>query len=221
MLIAEDLLLLLTHDETGKLVVPAQHADVALGGAMLVELALADRISIDDRGRIHAGHTDLPTDDLVDAAEQVVRSHQGKKPRSVVGPLSKHLRPRLYDGLASRGVLRAEEGRILGIFPTHRWPANDVAHEAQVREDLVRALVQGLTPEPRTAALVGLLHALDATHKIVAPQAHGITKRDLRRRAKQVAEGDWASEGVRQAIQAANAAVTAAVVASSAAAGST
>jgi hypothetical protein len=35
MLIAEDLLLLLTNDETGKLVASASEVDVALGGALL------------------------------------------------------------------------------------------------------------------------------------------------------------------------------------------
>jgi hypothetical protein len=219
MLIAEDLLLLLTDDDTGKLVVPGEHADVALGGAMLVELSLTGRVTVDDRGRLHVEETGLRGDDLLDAVEQVLRSREGKKARSVVGPLSKRLRATLYDRLAARGILRSEAGRVLGVFPTHRWPANDVAHEAQLREDLVRALVQGLTPEPRTASLVGLLQALRATHKVVPPAAHGLTKRDLQQRAKQVAEGDWASAAVRQAIDAANAAVIAAVTAGAAAAG--
>lgn len=220
MLIAEDLLLLLTDDTSGKLLVPGEHADVALGGAMLVELSLAERVTVDDRGRIHAADPGALGDDLVDAAAQVVRTKDGKKPKTVVGPLSKRLRPALYDRLASRGILRSEEGRVLGVFPTHRWPANDVAHEARLREDLVRTLVQGLAPDPRTGALVGLLHALGATHKIVPPQEHGLSKGELRARAKQVAEGDWASRAVRQAIDAANAAVAAVVFASTSAAGS-
>ncbi len=40
MLIAEDLLLLLTDDASGRLAVPPAQADAALGGANLVELAL-------------------------------------------------------------------------------------------------------------------------------------------------------------------------------------
>ncbi len=219
MLIAEDLLLLLTDDETGKLVVPGEQADVALGGAMLVELSLAGRVGVDERGRLHVEETGLRGDDLLDAAEQVVRTREGKKARSVVGPLSKRLRATLYERLAARGILRSEAGRALGIFPTHRWPANDVAHEAQLREDLVRALVQGLTPEPRTASLVGLLQALRTTHKVVPPASHGLSKRDLQQRAKQITEGDWASAAVRQAVDAANAAVIAAITAGAAAAG--
>lgn len=38
MLIAEDLLLLLTDDRTGKLLAPSTPVDIALGGAVMIEL---------------------------------------------------------------------------------------------------------------------------------------------------------------------------------------
>ena len=44
MLIASDLLLLLTDDRTGKLRVPSNQIDIALGGALLIELAIALRV---------------------------------------------------------------------------------------------------------------------------------------------------------------------------------
>ena len=46
MLIAEDLLLLLTDDDTGELAASSTEADVALGGALLVELALTERVDV-------------------------------------------------------------------------------------------------------------------------------------------------------------------------------
>ena len=42
-LLAEDLLLLLTDDHTGKLVAPGTEVDVALAGALLMELTLSTR----------------------------------------------------------------------------------------------------------------------------------------------------------------------------------
>ncbi len=50
-------------------------------------------------------------------------------------------------------------------------------------------------------------------HKVVPPKQHGIGKRDLERRAKEIAEGDWASAAVRKAIDAMTAATTAAITA--------
>src|SRR5664280_3501996 len=48
MLLAEDLLLLLTDDATGKLLLPAEQVDIALGGANLLELTLLERVSLDE-----------------------------------------------------------------------------------------------------------------------------------------------------------------------------
>lgn len=36
--------------------------------------------------------------------------------------------------LAERSILRGEKDRILGIFPTTRWPAADSRHEGEIRE---------------------------------------------------------------------------------------
>ena len=54
MLLAEDLLLLLTDDDNGKLTASSTEEDVALGGALLVELTLMQRVDVaapDDRVR--------------------------------------------------------------------------------------------------------------------------------------------------------------------------
>jgi hypothetical protein len=210
MLLAEDLLLLLTDDATGKLVVPSAQADVALGGANLVELTLMGRVGVDDRKRIVVPDPSPTGNQVLDAALEIVSDRQGKKPKSVVGPLGKHLRAALYDRLVAEGILRAEESKVLGVIPVHRWPAEQAEHEASVRTQVTQVLVQGTTPEPRTAALIALLHALKSEHRIVSPKEHGLSKRELAARAKQVADGDWAAAAVRQAIDDMMAAVIAA-----------
>lgn len=223
MLLAEDLLLLLTDDATGKLVIPGEQADVALGGANLVELTLMARVGIDDNKRLVVPDPSPTGDEILDAALAIVDDKQGKKPKSVVGPLGKHLRAALYERLVGEGILRAEASKILGVIPVHRWPAARAEHEASVRLQVTQVLVQGTTPDPRTAALISLLHAVKSEHRIVDPGEHGLSKRELAARGKQVAEGDWASAAVRQAIDDMMAAVIAASTAATSAgvAGST
>lgn len=65
-------------------------------------------------------------------------------------------------------------------------------------------------PDPRTAAIIALAHALRCEHKIVEPGQGGLSKRQLRTRAGEIAKGNWASQAVRQAIDATTAAVVAA-----------
>src|SRR5690606_15009693 len=109
---------------------------------------------------------------------------QGRRRKLATG-----LRERLLDHLAQRGILRKERDRILGLFPTTRWPAHDSTHEAELRAHLRRVLVDGVQPEPRLAALIALLHAVDAVPRVVGAADRKLAKQ----RAKAIAEGNWAS----------------------------
>jgi hypothetical protein len=223
MLIAEDLLLLLTDDRSGRMGVTSTNVDVALGGSLLVELAVRGQVDLagegDEvrKGRLVVRDASPTGEPLLDEALELVTDKQGKKPDQVVNALGKGLRNRLYDRLVERGILRAERGKVLGVFPSRQWPAQDAAHEDAVRRQLVVALQQGSTYDPRVGALVSLLHALRVVHKVVDPTAAGLSKRELNSRAKEIAEGDWGAAAVRKAIDAMMAAVVAATTAAGAA----
>jgi hypothetical protein len=215
MMLAEDLLLLLTDDETGKLAASGTQVDVALGGALLSELALTGRVDVagsDEpmrKGRLVVRDPGPTGNSLLDEALATVAQQEGKKPQSVVGRLGKRTRVRLYERLAEGGVVRAAEGRVFGIFPSHRWPAEDTAHEASVRAGLVAALRNGTTTDPRTGALVSLLLALRVVHKVVEPSSVGLSTREMNANAKRIAERDWAAKAVRAAIDSTDIAVIA------------
>ena len=134
----------------------------------------------------------------------------------MIRPLSKNLRRTLYERLPGNGMVRAGTSRILGVFPSRRWPAQDGSHQAEVRRLVTQALVQQATPDTRTAALIALVHAVGCEDKIVDPRQHGLSKRELRARAEEIAEGNWASEAVRKAIEEMMAAVVAAATAATA-----
>lgn len=216
-LVAEDLLLCLTDDRTGGLVVSGSTVDVGLGGALLVELALRGRVAVAAAGeRIRRGHLVVrdptPTaDPVLDDALAAVRAKEGRKPQHVVGGLGKGRRAQLYERLAAAGAVRREERRVLGLFPGRRWPAADVDRARGLRDRLAVALQRGATDDARVAALVSLLAALDALHRVVVPAQVGLTRRELQERAKQIAAGEWAGKAVRDAIAGMNAAVTAAI----------
>src|SRR5262249_2247365 len=129
------------------------------------------------------------------------------------------LRRTLYQRLADRGVVRAERGRIFGVFPVRRWPAQDASDEAEVRRLMTQALVQQQAPDTRTAALIALAHAVGCVDKIVDRREHGVSRRQLRGRAKKIAEGNWASAAVRKAIEEMMAAVIVTITATGAVVG--
>jgi Golgi phosphoprotein 3 (GPP34) len=224
MLLAEDLLLLVTNDATGRLSVPAAQADAGLGGANLLELTLLGKVDVSGpqdqgrSGRLVIRDPSPAGDEILDGALRVLTEQQGKTPSAVIRPLGKNLRPALYQRLADGGVLRAEKHRVLGLFPIRAWAAQDPGHEAGIRQQVAQALVQPGAPDQRTAALIALLHALKCEHKVIDPRTLGLSRRQLRDRAAEISAGNWASDAIRKAIDAmvaATAAASAAAVAAS------
>lgn len=219
MLLAEDVLLLLLNDVSGKPLVDTTRLDLALSGAVMLELASLGRVDVTGPGeqarpgRLVVRDSTPTGDPILDEALRRAEVMGPKKPQSALSGLGKGLRQELLNRLTFRGVLRYEEGRILGLITTHAWPAADLVHERRVRDALHDVLVVGRTPTSTEAALIAVLHAVDQVLKVLGDV--GVPKRELRKRAEAVAAGGFASEAVRKAVEA----VTAATVATIAAVG--
>ncbi len=216
-LIAEDLVLLLLDDESGRFA-HSTFLDIGIGGALLVELALGGHVGVVPgasrwaAARVRATGIAPPTDDVLREALETVR-HKERPAHDLVGRLGRKRRAVLLSRLRERGILEERDDRVLGLIPRRRWPAVDSRHEDEVRQDLAAVLLHGADPDQRTAALVSLLSALDVAHRVV--QSETLDAREVRARARTVAEGDWAAEGVREAVKAAQAAILVAVMAAS------
>ena len=228
MLIAEEFLLLSLNNESGRPMLGKDRLGPALGGALVAELALMERIGVtphdagwNKRGRITITNL-TPTDDReLDEAMRKLAESEGKKLKDVLSDfaskkvrLGYQLRERLLERLAKAGVVKEQEGTVLGFIPRTTWPAGDRAAEDDVRERLQSALVSGVTPTERTLVLIALLQVTGLLPKVVTTE----DKRALKARAKQLTEGDWAAKAVKDAIDEVTAA-TVAVVAASAGAG--
>ena len=225
MLIAEEYLLLSLDDESGKPRIGKDRLEPALGGALVVELALRERIGVtpkeagwNKRGRVTITNL-TPTDDpQLDAALRKLAENEGRKLKDLLSSmamrrnrLSHGVRDRLLARLAAAGMLVRREGTVLGFIPRTTWPAGDPAAEDDVRRRLQGALVGGDTPTERTVALVALLQVTGLLPKVVSSE----DKKALKARAKELTEGDWAAKAVKDAIDEAAAAATASAVAAS------
>lgn len=218
-MVAHDLLLLLLDDEVGKVTAWVTEPDKALAGAVLVDLAERELIDVARegsalrKGRLVVRGGGRPDEGVLREALEVVRAKEGRKPDAVLGPLAKGLRGRLAGDLVAAGLLRREERRVFGLFRTYRLPAVDDAYETELRSRLADVLAGRREPDGRTGPLIGLLHAVGAVTKVLVVE----DKKVARRRAKEIAKGEWAAAAVGRAIQAVQAAVVAALIASTAA----
>lgn len=201
-------MLLALDDEKGK-VTGWGSVDQALAGAVLCDLVFAERIAvIDDRVALRAdGITGEPANDAVLA--KIAKREKPRKPADWVGRLGADVRKDVLARLEERGLIRAERRKLLGLLPATRYPEADGSAEQELRSRVRAVLVDGAEPDERTAALIAIAHASGQGRTLVADRPW----KEIEPRAKEVAEGDWAADAVRKAIQSVNAAVVAATVA--------
>lgn len=236
MLLAEDLLLLLTDDKSGRV---RGEAGPGVGAALLIDLALMGRIRITEKGeRDHKPdrviiENPAPTDHPVLDAALAKISDRPRAASDAVSRLDSGFTKPLLAGLAAQGLLTEEKQTFLGLPAGSKWaPAEENNHELQVRRALVDVLLGGQEPDVHLACLIALLSGIDQIEQVVIKDnanllaaldidAKSIDKKALKKRAKELESQNFAAEGARKAIEAATAAiassiaVTAAISASS------
>jgi len=209
-LIAEDLLLLLLDDQSGK--PNTGHLDLALGGAVLVDLALEGLVEVASHGSL-LGSAKLRRAPGAMAGDRILAGALGavaenKPAQKLVVKVGKGLLDPLAERQRRRGVLDRREEKVLGLVTRTRWPSRDPSRKEAIRRGLVVILVQGGRPDARSAALIGLLLAVHRLHRTVShPDA---SARSVKKRAKEVAEENWASPTIKDAVAVATAATAAA-----------
>ncbi len=208
--LAEELLLLAFHDQTGRN--QATNLELGLAGAIVLELALAERIDVVDK-RVRVVDATPTGDGLVDSMLQRLADDKPRRAQSVVQRLSRGLVQQVRDGLVRSGVLRHDRDTVLGLFPFNRYVATaDNRIEVDAVRRLSTAIDTGHTRDQRTSALASLVYILQLEKKVFPDRR----KRDVRAALKQLSEASWASRATKQAVDAAMAAAMAAVTAAAA-----
>jgi hypothetical protein len=209
--LAEDLLLLLTDDTSGRLSAFEAKVDYLLAGANLVELALMGRVEVSREvkpirflginrqvDRLVVRDPSPTGDAVLDAALQIAIRSKGRL-LWAIRKSRMNLRWTLYMRLVSSGMVRDESTSLLG---RDRWPVQDSRHIAEVRRPVIEALVGQTTPDTRSAALIALLHTIRHEPTIVGVGHRAEISRLIERRGTVIARSSWAPEAVRDSIDA-------------------
>lgn len=210
----EDLMLLFIDQRDGRLLADSIAVENALAGALLIELVNSGRIAFEPNGKKLQVVDPTPLKDPL-LQEAVSRFDKPMKPQRAVERLRKKVRDKVIAQLEGRGVVRVEARKVLGIFPGKRYVITDEARFSRLRHAVGEVVSGYRGADARTGSLVTLLHAVKAVHKVFEGD-----RRELTKRAKEIAAGNWAGEAVRRAIEAIQAGVGAAATAAAAAAAS-
>ncbi|WP_380171116.1 GPP34 family phosphoprotein [Kineococcus sp. DHX-1] len=218
--LSDDLVLVLLDPHSGRPLVDSTRARAVIGGAVLLDLALRERLVAEPArwggDKLQVADPSPTGDPVLDHAVSRLGSRRTAASTAVTRVAGGRTAQTVRERLAARGAVRHEPGGFLRFARDHPDPA--------VREPLVAAVaaaLQGTRPVTvRTAALVSLVHSVGAVGKVVP--GHGWSRKELDARVASVAktldEGHWAGSAVAAAVRSAQAAVTAAIVASTSAA---
>jgi hypothetical protein len=225
----EEVLLLALKDEKG-----TPHSSmysIAMGGAMLAELLLNERLVLEEKPRkkplkpgkkpAYLVAVDNPkqlADPVLDEClHRVVTSKKERSPQDWVtrfGQL-KDLKRRVAVGLCRKGILREREDRILVLFRRTAYPTLDGAPERRVVDRLQDAVAgDSMDLDARTAVLVALANGTGILKHVLSKDL----VKQRKDRIQEIGEGDIVGEATKAAVQAAQAAVVAATTAATSAA---
>ena len=217
--LAEELLLLAYDDEKGNIICNSTALDYALPGALLIELALLEKVSFEEKYLVLVDNR-LTGDDILDEVVSIMQqSSRLKNPQKWVRQLKaeiNNLRGRLSAQLIEEGILSAKEEKFLWIFSSIRYSAVDTSYKRAIINRIRAAVLEAEIIPSRTAALISLIGICNLVNSIFTQSE----RKEARQRIKLIQKENIISQGVAATISSVQAATTAAISASIAASSS-
>lgn len=159
MRLAEEFLLLL-RDQDGTLSrAPEWLVRYALGGAVLMDLALENRIDTDVHWLFLVDSTEVGDRLLDPMLAEIARTDQAHDALYWVERATRHaddIREAALARLIEDRILQPRDDRFLWIFGVQRYSVVDVGIESELRQRIREALLRDVIPDPRDIVIITL-----------------------------------------------------------------
>ena len=169
---AEEIMLLLLDDEDGSFArVPDRLVRYALGGGVLMELALEDRIDTDLDKLLLVDSTPLQDNLLDPMLSEIAAATETHDTRYWLECAAEHagdIREGALRRLVQKGILAREDERFLWVFRSRRYPAIDGKAELEVKLRIMEVLFSEKIPDPRDVVIICLADACGIFEKLLA-----------------------------------------------------
>jgi hypothetical protein len=209
MLTCAEELLLLAHDEKSGQFVNLQDLlmNTALAGAVLMDLALLDRVDTDVSSFVTLDRS--PTGEkLLDFALDAVGTLPAKtKTIEALDVLRKQGNELEQLGIArliERGILKEVEGRILWVFETRRYPLIEGKELQEVKRRIADLLLSDDIPDPRDIVIIALAQSCGLLRRVFSDSE----LRSAQNRIDQIAKMDLIGQAMTDMMIELNTALT-------------
>ena len=203
---AEEIILLLLDEERGELApnLPPRSLSIVLAGAVLMDLALEDRIDTDLKQLMLVDSTPLE-DDLLDPtlAAIAAESHARDARFWIAQEAGRgdEIRDKALARLAARGILEPEPEGFFSLSPfvsrARRYPMIDGDTAEDVRLRVMRVLFSDDVPDPRDIVIICLADASGIFERILSRKERA----EVQERIELVRKLDLIGRAVTEAIR--------------------
>ena len=196
---AEEIMLLLLDDGGEFVRVPEWSLQCALAGAVLMDLALENRIDTDLEQLILVDSTPVGDDLLDPTLARIAQATERHDTRYWIQHTAQHadrIRERVLERLVDRGILQRRDERLLWVFQSRRYPVVDGKADREVKLRIMAVLFSDEIPDPRDIVIVCLAEACGLFREL-------LSRRELEHataRIEQVRKLDLIGQAVSQAV---------------------
>ncbi len=189
--LAEDIILLLLDDDSGKLAsIDLMTLNYAMAGAVLMDLALRNKIDTDLESLIVADSTPTGLQMLDTYLDKISSENKENNTRYWLTELSNYgedIVDSALNMLVEKKILKTEEKKILWVIGTRVYPMVDDKEEKEVKRRIVDLLMSDEIPTPQDVVLVSLMDTCSLLSTILSdkevqrlsPRIEQIRKLDL------------------------------------------
>ena len=197
---AEEIMLLLLDDEGGTFVgVPESSLQCALAGAVLMDLALENRIDTDPKQLMLVDSTPVGDNLLDPTLARIARASETQDARYWVERIAEdagYIREAVLQRLIERGILQRRDDRFLWVFRSRRYPVVDGKAEREVKLRIMEVLFSDVIPDPRDIVIICLADACGLFRELLSRRE----RQHAEERIEQVRKLDLIGQAVSQAV---------------------
>ena len=187
----EEILLLMLDDDGLFLPIRGGAVEHVLAGAVLMDLAFANRIDTDPQQLLVLDGKPTGNPMLDDTLARIAGSGETNDTRGWVDTLAREAAPGIRQqalaSLVERGILETQDAKFLWVFRSRRYPMIDGRVEREAKLRIEDVLLSDDAPDPRDVAMICLVDACDLLSDIFSereverarPRIEQLRKMDL------------------------------------------
>jgi golgi phosphoprotein 3 len=209
----EEFLLIALDDDKGQFVTDSTHLYMGFSGAILLEMALREKISIVNDKVIlvnDAYEKEMVINKTIDLIKASDKNRKVKYWVNKIADNASQMKDDTLNGLMRKGILGKEDSKILWIIPNTKYPTQNATPENKVRQRLHDVMLEGEKANPHDVMLLSLIDVSELTREAFRDkEEYKIVKKKI----KAISQDIEISQAVNNTIREIQAAVMVAVMA--------